>query len=408
MSDPFPIRAGFIPLLDSAVLLVAAERGFAAAEGLELHLTRETSWANIRDRIAVGHFDVAHMLAPMPIAAALGLTPIAAPIIAPMALGLGGNAITVSTDLWNRMRDAGSPDTLDPRGTGAALRTVIATLRGEGQKLRFGVVHPHSGHNYELRYWLAAAEIDPDRDVEIVIVPPPFLPDALKTGRIDGYCVGEPWNSVAVEAGAGQIVTVKAEIWRSSPEKVLGVSADWAAVHPEQMKALIRALYRAAEWCANPQNHADIANLLADPRHLGQPAAVIMHGLSGQLALGGGATRAVPDFFLPHQRGATFPWQSHALWFYSQMVRWGHVLHTPEHAQAAAAAYRPDLYRAALGAFNLPIPAASSKVEGAMTRATPVGVTKGRMTLGPDGFFDGEIFDPDQLDAYIQRQALKT
>ncbi len=399
------ITAGFLPLLDSALLIIGREKGFAAAQGIDLSLVRETSWANIRDRVAVGHFDVAHMLAPMPIAAALGLSPLAVPVIAPMAMGLGGNAVTVSTPLWQRLSESGAPDTLDARGVGTALASVVGS---GGPRLRFGVVHPHSGHNYELRYWLAASGIDPERDVEIVILPPPLLPDALGTGAIDGYCVGEPWSSVGVDAGAGRIATVKAAIWRSSPEKVLGAGEKWADGNPQALSALLRAMYRASEWCGDRANHEEAAGILSQPRYLDLPAGLLGRGLSGELRVSDGEVRKVADFFIPHQGAATFPWQSHALWFYSQMVRWGHVVHSPEHARKAAATYRPDLYRAAIAALGAPVPAANSKVEGALLHPTPVGAMRGTLTLGPDGFFDGEIFDPGELDAYIARQATAT
>jgi len=207
------ITAGFMPLLDSALLVTAKERGFAETEGIDLTLVRETSWANIRDRLAVGHFQVAHMLAPMPIACNLGLTPLATRTIAPMALGLGGNAVTVSKALWEEMATHGARPNLDPLAAGTALKAVVAVRGRAGRaRLRFGVVHPHSGHNYELRYWLAACEIDPDRDIEIVILPPPLMADALEAGSIDGYCAGEPWNTAAVIAGSGRIATVKAAI----------------------------------------------------------------------------------------------------------------------------------------------------------------------------------------------------
>lgn len=390
------IAAGFMPLLDSVLLVVALEKGFAADEGIELTLVRESSWANIRDRVAVGHFDVAHMLAPMPVAAALGLSPLAVPVIAPFAFGLGGNAVTVSTSLWAEMIAAGAPGDLDALATGRALKAVVAAA---GQKLRFGVVHPHSGHNYELRYWLGASGIDPDQDVEIVILPPQLLPEALVQGSIDGYCVGEPWNSVGANAGA-RIATVKAAIWRSSPEKVLGTTELWARRNPEAMSALLRALYAAAKWVDAPANRAEAAALLAGPAYLNRPAELLLRGLSGHLDLGGTA-RDVPDFFIPFQRAATFPWQSHALWFYTQMVRWREVAHTPERARQAAGSFRPDLYRQALAPLGVPIPSASSKVEGALTTATLVGATRGSISIGPDGFFDGRIFDPDQLDAYL-------
>ena len=200
------ITAGFLPLTDSALLVAAKVMGFADAEDLDLTLVRETSWANIRDRIAVGHFEAAHMLAPMPIASNLGLTPLPLPLIAPMALGLGGNAVTVSASLWSAMADDGARNELDPAINGAALKRTVAR-RALAQKLQFAVVHPFSGHSYELRYWLAACGVDPVSDIDIVVVPPSLMADAMKTGRIDGYCAGEPWNSFGVENASGHLAT---------------------------------------------------------------------------------------------------------------------------------------------------------------------------------------------------------
>ena len=236
------ITAGFMPLLDSAILVVAKAKGFAEDEGVALKLARESSWANIRDRLAVGHFQVAHMLAPMPIAGNLGLTPLPSRTIAPMALGLGGNAVTVSNALWARMLDHGARETLDAAANGAALAAAIRAVP-EGRP-RFAVVHPYSGHNYELRYWLAACGVDLERDIEIIILPPPLMTQALANGALDGYCAGEPWNTAAVMQGLGHIATVRASIWRSSPEKVLGVEERWTAANPEALAALLCALYR--------------------------------------------------------------------------------------------------------------------------------------------------------------------
>jgi ABC-type nitrate/sulfonate/bicarbonate transport system substrate-binding protein len=399
------IVAGFIPLLDSAILIAAREKGFARAEGIELTLVRETSWASIRDRMAVGHFQVAHLLAPMPIAANLGLTPLAAKTIAPIALGLGGNAVTVSNALWALMADQGAEPDLDPATSGRALHKVITQAEKDwSAPLKFAVVHPFSGHNYELRYWLAASGIDPERDVEIVIVPPPLMADALAAGTIDGYCVGEPWSTAAATAGIGRIATVKAALWRSSPEKVLGVAAAWAEREPDVLAALLRALCRAAQWCGAAENHQEVAEILAAPAYIARPAEWMLRGLSGRLDIGGGESRSVAEFFVPFAKAATFPWKSHALWFYSQMVRWGQVQHTTENAAIARETYRPDIYRSALKPLGVALPAANAKVEGALLRPTPVGSAGASLTLGPDGFFDGALFDPDKLDAYIAAQ----
>jgi ABC-type nitrate/sulfonate/bicarbonate transport system substrate-binding protein len=404
MSARHQITAGFMPLLDSALLVAAKETGFAESEGVDLTLVRETSWANIRDRLAVGHFQVAHMLAPMPIACNLGLTPLAAPTIAPLALGLGGNAVTVSNALWAAMAAHGARADLDPLGAGAALKAVVAA-RADRAPLRFAVVHPHSGHNYELRYWLAACGIDPDRDIEIVILPPPLMADALGAGNIDAYCVGEPWNTAGVMLGHGHIATVKAAIWKGSPEKVLGAQAQWAKANPEALAALLRALYRAALWCAEPANRDSLATLLGGAAYIDRPRGWMLPALSGQIDVGDGAIVSVEDFFVPFAKAAIFPWKSHALWLYTQMVRWGQVVHSKANEAIARDTYRPDLYRAALQPLGVALPGANAKVEGALKQATPVGSAGASLTLGPDGFFDGGLFDPDHIDNYIAAQA---
>ncbi|HWG32401.1 MAG TPA: CmpA/NrtA family ABC transporter substrate-binding protein [Steroidobacteraceae bacterium] len=374
------IILGFIPLLDSASLVVAAERGFAAQEGIELTLVRETSWANIRDRLIIGHFDAAHLLGPMAVASTLGIGHVRVPLIAPFALGRGGNAITASLRLWEQMERAGAVPGGHPRLQGAALERVVAARNSAHlEPLTFGMVYPFSCHNYELRYWLAASGIDPNRDVRLVVIPPPFLVDALRAGQIDGFCVGEPWNSVAVNAGAGVIVTATTAIWPMSPEKVLGCRPEWAQRHPMQLASLLRALYRASQWCEQAENHADLAQLLAQPRYVGAPAELLRRGLENALVLRHGSpAAAIPDFYVPAARAATFPWVSHALWFYSQMVRWRQIEFSAEYVAAARATYRPDLYRAALGSVIADIPVADVQA---------------------DRFFDGTLFDAGDLTA---------
>ncbi len=366
---------GFIPLLDCASLVVAAERGFAAEEGLDLRLVRETSWANIRDRVIVGHFDAAHMLAPMTIASTLGIGHVKAPLIAPISLGLGGNAITVSLSLWEQMARQGAAAGDFTLASSAALkRVVVARAREQLEPLTFGMVYPFSCHNYELRYWLAAAGIDPDRDVRLAVIPPPFLADALRVGQIDGFCVGEPWNSVAVDAGVGAIVTPTTALWPLSPEKVLGCRAEWASRYPEQLARLLRAVYRAAVWTERPENHAEVAKLLSEPGYVGCSAGLLHRALMGHLALQPNAEPTIlNEFVVPASHSATFPWVSHAIWIYEQMVRWRQVEYLPEYAATARATYRPDLYRSALAQLDVDIPQADLKAEH---------------------FFDGRTFDP--------------
>ncbi|AXS42795.1 nitrate transporter [Breoghania sp. L-A4] len=402
------VCAGFIPLTDCAPLVVAAHKGFAADEGLTLELHRETSWATIRDRVVFGHFDVAQMLAPMPLARSLGIGHIKVPMIAPCALSQGGNAITVSADLWQRMEGAGARLGAAPGTNGAALAAVIKA-RDRSEPLVFAMVYPFSGHNYELRYWLAAAGIHPDRDVRLIVVPPPMMGAALAAGQIDGFCVGEPWSSLAVDEGSGRIAATKADIWRQSPEKVLGCRRDWADANADTLAALIRALHAAARWADDPGNRDALCALLAHPDHLNVPAGVIGRALTGRLiAAPGTEPLEIPDFLAFHRHAASFPWRSHALWIYSQMVRWGQVPFSAEGMRAAADTYRPDLYRAALAGTGAVIPNASAKVEGALTRAEPVAAGDKTLTLGPDGFFDERIFDPAEVEAYIASFAIHT
>jgi two-component system, oxyanion-binding sensor len=379
------VNAGFLPLLDASILIAAKEMGFAEAQGIDLRLVRETSWANVRDRVSVGQFDVAHMLAPLPIAQNLGLSPLAAEMIAPFALGLGGNAITVSLTMWEDFTDAEAING-DAKRAGLALSDLVTRRKARGlPPLTFAVVHNFSAHAYELRYWLAASGIDPQRDVAITIAPPGLMPDALGTGVVDGYCVGEPWNSFAVAKGVGRILTTKASIWRSSPEKVLGLTRRWAEANADTMDALLLALHHSAKWCGKIENRDELRNLLQGQNYIGQnielPSA---------------------DFLQFYDGAANFPWQSHALWFYAQMVRWQQVSLSDANRQLANDTYRPDLYRRALKQAGIAMPGGSSKVEGALTDSTHVPAQGGHLVLGPDGFFDGVKFDPDRLADYIK------
>lgn len=383
---------GFIPLLDCAALAVAREKGFAEDEGLALTLVRETSWANIRDRVLVGHFDAAHMLGPMTVASTLGLGHLSAAMVAPFAFGFGGNAITVSTALHEALRATGHQEAgalgaaATARSSGLHLKAVIARRAAAGlPPLTFGMVYPFSCHNYELRYWLAAAGIDPDHDVQLVVIPPPFLVDAMRAGHLDGFCVGEPWNSMAVQAGAGRILLSTTAIWKRSPEKVLGCRDDWASRRSGELAALCRALYRASVWCAEAGNSADLARILAGPAYVGTSLPCIESALAGELPLSAdGEACVVDDFHVPVAHAATFPWTSHALWFYSQMVRWGQASWSRSQVDLVRRTYRPDLYRQALVPLGIDVPSADAKPEE-----------------GVDGFFDGRPFDPQDLEAYV-------
>lgn len=278
------LTVGFMPLLDCALLVVAHEVGLARQQGLSLRLVRETSWANIRDRLAVGHFDAAHMLWPMVIAQNLGAGQLDTPLVAPVALGAGGNAITVSRELWKAMRDSGAMNGTEPVVQARALADVIARRTAAGRPaLTLAMVFPFSCHNYQLRDWLQSADIDPDRDVRLVVLPPPLLVDALRSGQVDGFCVGEPWNSLAVDAGFGVIPVVCSDLWHRPPEKVLGMRAQLAEENVDTVAALVRCIKAASLWAADAGNHQDLARLLSQPRYVGAPARLLHSALAGDI-----------------------------------------------------------------------------------------------------------------------------
>jgi ABC-type nitrate/sulfonate/bicarbonate transport system substrate-binding protein len=383
------VRAGFIPLVDASVLIAAAEVGFAAREGVQLDLVKDVSWANIRDRLAFRQFDIAHMLAPMPVASALGLGSNPSPAIAPFSLGRGGNAITLSVQLYRRMQaKAGLTGHEDALANAKALKLVIEEMREKGEALPvLGMTFPYSSHNYELRYWLAAGGIHPDHDVKLVVVPPPMTSDALSAGAIDGFCVGAPWNMVAVARDVGRIVAVKEDIWPSSPEKVIGMRPEWAAQNPETLSRLIVALDRAAAWCDISENRRELAHVLAEPRYLDSPIDIVHRVLLGRFTTDpDGTERIVPEYFSFHREGANFPWISQAQWIFSQMVRWGQAAYSLETSQRVSSAFRPDLYRNALGPRS-DIPSDDRRIEGSAT---------------DDGFIDGAVFDPQSIPGYLR------
>jgi ABC-type nitrate/sulfonate/bicarbonate transport system substrate-binding protein len=346
-----PLRIGFIPLADAAALIVAVDKGFTAVEGLDVTLVREVSWSNVRDKLNIGLFDAAHLLAPVAIASSLGLGHVKVPIVAPFNLGLNGNAITVSPALHAAIMSQIDGDPLDPMATALALSRVVAARRKSGaEPLTFGMTFPFSTHNYQLRFWMAAGGVDPDEDVRLVVLPPPYMVDSLGNGHVDAFCVGAPWNSVAVDLGVGHILHFVADILVRAAEKVLAVRRDWAEKNPDLLAALIRAHFRAAEFIEDPKNRAEAARILAQPERIGVDADVILRTLDGRLKISpDGTMRESSRYLLVGREGAARPDPVQAAWLYAQMVRWGQASISPDALKVAKAVFRPDLYDAALG-----------------------------------------------------------
>lgn len=399
---PNELVIGFLPLVDACLPILASEHGFAEDEGLSLRLVKDVSWATVLDRLLYGHSDAAHLVAPLAVAATLGRGRPAVPLAVPFVLGLNGNAITLRSALADRVCP---PDRLgEPAAVGRALAEVVTERKAAGRPIRFGVVHRFSSHNYMLRYWLAGCGIRPDEDVEIVTVPPPFCADALEAGEVDGICVGEPWNSVAVERGAGRIVLVTAQIWRRGVEKVLALRESVLDERRAEAEALVRALIAAARHFVDPANWDANAEILARREYLDGSAALIRRAISDRILLRhGGDPVHVPEFMFQYREAANFPWVSQSEWLYTQMVRWEGRPFDAEEAARAARVFRPDVYRSALLGTGEPLPNASSKVEGSLTSLLAAGTQQGSITFEPNQFFDGVAFDPLDMLGYLRR-----
>jgi ABC-type nitrate/sulfonate/bicarbonate transport system substrate-binding protein len=375
------LRIGFIPLADATALLIAVDKGFCAREGLEVELVREVSWSNIRDKLNIGLFDAAHLIAPVAIASSLGLGHVKVPIVAPFGLGVNGNAITVSPALHAAIGSAAEGDLSHPMVTARALARVVAQRKTRGEEpLTFGMTFPFSTHNYHLRFWMAAGGVDPDEDVRLVVLPPPYMVESLQNRHVDAFCVGAPWNSVAVDLGIGHILHFNSEILAHAAEKVLGVRQRWAEENPDVLSRLVRAHQHAADFVEDVNNRDEVAALLAAPHRVGVDAEVIRRTLDGRLKVSpDGSYRSDPRYLVIGREGAARPDPVQAAWLYAQMVRWGQAPLSREMLAAAKAVWRPDLYDAA-------IPGRSSF---------------GAVPADGIGAFAGPAFDPDDIAAHL-------
>lgn len=378
------IALGYMPLTDSLPLLAAQELGLFAEQGLNVQLHQEVSWSNIRDKLLIGQFNGAQMLAPMVLATSLGLGGLQKSLIAPYALNLGGNGITLARELHAELR-SGTDEQPGPN----ALRTHIERRHARGERpLVLAVVFPWSSHNLELRYWLASGGIAPDGDVKIVVLPPSQMVDHLRLGHIDGFCAGAPWSEVARGSGVGCRVASSYDIWNNGPNKVLGVTEEWARAHPDTLDAILHALYKAGSWLDASPNEA--AELLAD--YLPVPTDQLRPALTGEIRYCNDKEPVfLRDMLSFHQHLANFPWISHGYWYLRQMERWSWLPPSRELMAIAGRCYRPDLYRRALN--DTPLPLLDGKSEGVHASDWSLETSQGPVTMGPDQFVDGQEWD---------------
>ncbi len=404
------LKFGFIKLTDCAPLVVAYEKNYFEDEGLNVSLEAQANWKVLLDRVIDGQLDGAHMLAGQPLGATIGFGT-KADIVTAFSMDLNGNAITVSNAVWKEMKpllplEGGKvkhPISAD------ALKKVVDKWKGQGKQFKMGMVFPVSTHNYELRYWLAAGGLHPgyytsndisgtrNADVLLSVTPPPQMPSTMEAGTIDGYCVGEPWNQQAVFKGIGVPVITDLEIWKNNPEKVFGVTRGWADKYPNTHVAIVKALIRACMWLdASMANRVAAVKMLSKPNYVGADEEVIGNSMTGSFEFEKGDKRPMPDFNVFFRYFATYPFYSDAIWYLTQMRRWGQIGETKPDAwymETAKKVYLPAVYMQAAKALI-----ADGKAKDSDFPAKTDGFK------GPqDGFIDGIVYDGRKPNDYLNK-----
>ena len=409
------LKFGFIKLTDMAPLAIAYEKGYFEDEGLFVTLEAQANWKVLLDRTIDGELDGAHMLAGQPLGATIGFGT-KAEVVTAFSMDLNGNGITVSNSVWQEMKKNipykdGKP--VHPIKA-QYLKPVIEKYKNEGKPFKMGMVFPVSTHNYELRYWLAAGGINPGyyapakgdtsgtigADALLSVTPPPQMPATMEAGTINGYCVGEPWNQQAVFKGIGVPVITDYEIWKNNPEKVFGVSKAWADKYPNTHKAVVKALIRAAMWLdqGGLENRKEASKILSKPEYVGADYEVIANSMTGTFEYEKGDKRSLPDFNVFFRHNATYPYYSDAIWYLSQMRRWGQIAEYKSddwYKEIAKKVYRPDIY--AFAAKEL-IAEGKAKVEDFPDFAKESGFHPPQTE-----FLDNVIFDGTKPNEYLKK-----
>ncbi len=410
------LKFGFIKLTDMAPLAIAYEKGYFEDEGLYVTLEAQANWKVLLDGVIDGQLDGAHMLAGQPLAATIGFGT-KAHIITPFSMDLNGNGITVSNDIWAQMKPhipLQSDDKPVHPIKADYLKPVIDKFREAGKPFKMGMVFPVSTHNYELRYWLAAGGIHPgyyapakgdisgqlNADVLLSVTPPPQMPATMEAGTIHGYCVGEPWNQQAVFKGIGVPVITDYEIWKNNPEKVFGITREFAEKYPNTTVRVVKALIRAAYWLDenNNANRPEAVKYLSQSNYVGADYDVIANSMTGTFEYEKGDKRDIPDFNVFFRYHATYPYYSDAIWYLTQMRRWGQIGDSKAdswYVDTAKSVYRADIYTTAAQALI---------AEGVITAENFPNFTAETGFKPPQSdFIDGIVFDGTQPNAYLEK-----
>lgn len=403
------LTLGFIKLTDMAPLAIAKEMGYFEDEGLYVTLEAQSNWKNVLDRVIEGQLDGSHMLPGQPLAAACGFGRQAA-LVTTYSMNLNGNAITLSNSVWDQMK-GNIPTNADGRPihpiSAEYLKPVVQTYKNSGQPFKMAMVFPVSTHNYELRYWLAAAGIHPGfytedniqgqvgADVLLSVTPPPQMPATLEAGTIHGYCVGEPWNQQAVFRQIGVPVITNHEIWKNNPEKIFVMTQKFVDENPNTTIAITKALIRAGKWLDEPGNRAIAAGILSKSDYVGADSIVIANSIAGTFEYERGDTRPHPDFQVFYKDNATYPYYSDAIWFLTQMRRWGQIVEAKDdqwYEEIAMKVYKPEIWKKA----------AAILVEEGKIPASDLPETDGYKPATSD-FIDGFEYDGKQPNTYLSQ-----
>ncbi|MGH7899693.1 MAG: CmpA/NrtA family ABC transporter substrate-binding protein [Candidatus Binatia bacterium] len=372
------LRIGIIALTDCSSIVVAHEKGFFKQQGLDVTVSKEASWAVIRDKLQLGDNQATHMLFGMPFASTMGLfgAPVK-PMIIPWAINYNGQAITLNNDL--KQKGVRKP---------ADLKKLIAEEKAAGAAPRsFAMTFPPGTHAMWMRYWLGAGGVDPDKDVSLITIPPPQMVANMKVGKMDGFCVGEPWNARAIADGIGFTAITTQAMWLNHPEKVCAFTAEFAEKNPKTVKAVLRGLHRSSAFIDDLGNRPEVADIVSRPEYINCPKEIILGRLLGKYDLGDGAgEREDADYMRFHERGVNFPWKSHGIWWLSQFRRWGMVKGAPDYQAIVDKVIRPDIYREVAKELGVDAPKADGK---------------------PEKLFDGVPFDPKDPEGYAKSFAVK-
>jgi nitrate/nitrite transport system substrate-binding protein len=377
------LRLGFMRLTDAAPLIYAKEKGLFADYGLDVDLVREVSWANLRDRLVVGDLDAAQLLAPLPLMTTYGVGGLRVPLLTGLVLNLNGNALTVSSHLMAALMQ-GLPEQQGLPDAVALSRALAVEVKKPGARFTFATVQLFSMHMLQLRLWLKAGGVDPDQDVKIIVLPPEQMCDSLARGLIDGFCVGEPWSSLAVQQGIGAIAATGFQIWNNAPEKVLAVNGGWHQRYTQTHLRLRLALMQACIKLSDPAERLAMAPVLAQPRYLNLPEAVLLPALTGhpRFTKSGEAVQ-LDDFLVFGAYQAGFPWRSTADAIVAQCsFALGNPIPPDQVANLSQQCFRPDLYREAARHLGLAAPSRERR-PGEGTHASAWELEPG-IVLGPD------------------------